>query len=110
MHNRTFAHSAIQSNACIQSLGSVLGYGQAQAGATGFTRVALVHPVEPFKYPRLVFLGNTDTGVLDRYAVFANSDSYLAAVFVVTDGIITQVVDQFIGKLADAGDNGVFTQ
>ena len=58
----------------------MLHNGKTQTGAAGFAGVALVHPVEPFKYPRLVFLGNTDTGVLDRYAVFANSDSYLAAV------------------------------
>ena len=83
----------------------MLHNGKAQTGAAGFAGVALVHPVEPFKYPRLVFLGNTDTGVLDRYAVFANSDSYLAAVFVVTDGIITQVVDQFISKLPHTGDD-----
>ena len=65
---------------CSKALRGVFGDGETQTSAASLAGVTLVHPVEPFKYPRLVFLGNTDTGVLDRYAVFANSDSYLAAV------------------------------
>ena len=95
---------------CSKALRGVFGDGETQTSAASLAGVTLVHPVEPFKYPRLVFLGNTDTGVLDRYAVFANSDSYLAAVFVVTDGIITQVVDQFISKLPHTGDDSMFSQ
>ena len=52
---------------CSEALGGVLGDGQAQAGTAGFTRVALVHPVEPFKDPCLMFLGDTDSGKMSDY-------------------------------------------
>ena len=72
--------------------------------------MALIHPVEPFKDPCLMFLGNTNAGVLDCHAVLANGDGNLAAVLVIADGVVAQVVNQFIGKLADTRNDGIFTQ
>ena len=95
---------------CSKALRGVFSDGETQTSAAGFTGVALIHPIEPFENPCMVFLRDTDAAVFRGYTVLAHSDSYLAAVFVVTDGIIKQVVDQFICKLPHTGDDSMFSQ
>ena len=109
-HNCTFTQGAIQGDASTKPLGGVFGDGEAQAGAAGCPSVALVNPVEPFKDPCLVLLGDSDAGILYRHAGLANGDGHLTTVLVIADGIVAQIIDQFIGELTDTRNDIVFSQ
>ena len=53
---------AFQDDAAFHHLGDVPHDGKAQAGAARFLGTALIHPVEAFKYPLLVFGRDADAG------------------------------------------------
>ena len=87
----------------------MLGNGKAKAGAAGFPGMALVHPVEPLKNPCVVLFRNADAGILDNHAASLYSHNHLTVILIVTDSIVTQIVNQFIGPLTNAGYLGFVT-
>ena len=86
----------------------VLDNGQSQTGASDGFGVALVHPVEPLKDPALVLRRDTDARV--RYRELrapvgaGDGDSDPAPRTIVLDGVVAQVADHLVQKLAHARD------
>ena len=91
-------------------LHGVLDDGQAQSRTAGGLGVALVHPVEAFKHPGLILRRNADAGVRHLYDrglfVGVHEEMHTAAGDIVLDGIVTEVVEDFIQKPPHALDGG----
>ena len=63
--------------------------------------MALVYPVESLKDPGLMFPRDANATILDRYAVFADSNNHFPSIFIVADCVVAQIVDQLISQLQD---------
>ena len=89
----TLTGSALQADFCFMVSRCVLDDGKAKTGTAGCFRVALVHPIEPFKNPVLVFCRNANTGITDNQTVVFCVDRYTAAWNIVLDGIVAEIID-----------------
>ena len=62
--------------------------------------MALIHPVEPLKYPVLLPFGDSNAGILHGYnhlvLLFRHPDGHSAPVFVVLNGIVTEIIDHLM--------------
>ena len=90
--------------------GGVLDDGEAQAGAAHFLGVALIHPIEAFKNPALVLrrdayarIGHVEHR---KFPFIADGELYTAILFVVLDGVFTEIVDHAAHKLPYAPYEG----
>ena len=86
---------------CLMVGGCVLDDGKSQSRTTGSFRVALVHPVEPFKDPILMLGRNTDAGIADNQPVILHLDRHTAAGNIVLDGVVAEIVDDLLEHSAD---------
>ena len=66
MKSRALADFAVDPDAAAVDLNEMLGDGETKAGAAGFARARGIDAIEALENPRLVGLGNADTGVGDR--------------------------------------------
>ena len=72
---------------------------QAQAGAPSLSGTAFVHAVKPLKYILLMLNGNPDPIILDD-ELTGYSDPDMPALFIVTNGIITEIVQKLLQQAA----------
>ena len=107
---RALARFAFQFDRAVMILHGVLDDGQAQSRTAGGLGVALVHPVEAFEHPGLILRRNADAGVRHLYDrglfVGVHEEMHTAAGDVVLDGIVAEVVEDFIQKPPHALDGG----
>ena len=107
---RALARFAFQFDRAVMILHGVLDDGQAQSRTAGGLGVALVHPVEAFEHPGLILRRNADAGVRHLYDrgffVGVHEEMHAAAGDIVLDGIVTEVVEDFIQKPPHALDGG----
>ena len=79
---------------------TMLHDGKPQSGTADLSRMALIHPVEPLKYPFLVFLRDSNPVILyrNKWASLsaANGHVHMASGFIIFNSIITQIVDHLI--------------
>ena len=84
--------------------------GKTETGATAFTGVAFVHPVEAFKYAGLVCGSNSHTVVADGNLHLVTGRCYIyfdkAAFLVVLYGIVAQIINDIIEELVNACKRG----
>ena len=82
-------------------LDSMFDDGKSQAGTAGCFGMALVHPVEPFEDPILMFSRNSDAGIADNQTIILCVDRHAAAGDIVLDGIVAEVVNDLLEHSAD---------
>ena len=91
----------------------MLYYRKPKACAAGLLRAALVHSVEALKDALLLVLWNADAVVLDREDCLAAElvyrHIYCAALVVVADSILTEILDKLREKLPVAAHHTVST-
>ena len=92
-------------------LHGVLDDGQTKAGAAGLLGVALVHTIETLKYFVLMFRSNADAVIADAdlYStlLFRNRNLYLATLIVVLNGIVAEIVNNFLQQSTYTVDNAI---
>jgi hypothetical protein len=80
-----------------EGLGEVLDNGEAEAGATEFSRTRFVDSIESFKHPCEMFFVDPDSGVTYVHAngriLLSQDNRYFATFGRVFDGVAYQVVD-----------------
>ena len=86
----------------------MLDDGEAQARAAGLAGVAVVDPVEPLEHPRLVLRRDADAGIAhaerDAAGILPHDGLHAAALPIVLDGVVQEVVDHLLQDLLVAQD------
>ena len=107
-HGRALAGLAFQLDPAAEILHGVLDNGKAEARSSGLTRMALIDPVEALENAALVLRRDADAGVLHGHdrAVRCAVDGHIhaAALTVILDGVVTEVIDDLRSKPADGRD------
>ena len=95
----------------VMILHGVLDDGQTKAGAAGLLGVALVHTIETLKYFVLMFGSNANAGITDAYLnstlLFRNRNLYLPPLIVVLNGIVAEIVNNFVQQSTYTVDNAI---
>ena len=88
----------------------MLDNGEAQSGAANLLGVAFIHPVKALKNPALMLRRDADTGVGHAqdgiFPLKAHGELYAAALPVVLDGIVAEIIDHAADKLGNAPYKG----
>ena len=91
----TLTGDAVQRNLCVVNQGCMLDDGESQPGTAYGFGMALVHPVEPLKNPRLMLRWDADAGIRNSQhhlgIFFLNGYGDPAAGTVILDGIAAKI-------------------
>ena len=110
MELRAFTHFTVDPDAAAVNFNEVLGDGKAKAGAAGFARAGCIHAVETFEDAWLVGLRNANTGIGDGeydFLIFCfRAQHDFSTRERVLDGIVQQVLEDFLETAAVSGNIG----
>ena len=91
----------------------VLDDRQTQAGSSGRLGTALIDTIKTFKYTLLILFRNTDSRILNNQkrmsALLPHRHIYRSSAVIVSDRIVTQVVNQFFHQLFIRHDHRSFS-
>lgn len=104
-HPGSFARLALHADICVVQKCSVFYDGESQAGSAAFPGMTFIYPIEAFENTFLMFLGNTDSGILHNNPSslkgVPHPDTDFSAFFIILYGIFCNVKNHLVNYLAD---------